>query len=81
VEAVKFLWKRKHFEEKSWKRKQTRKRLTLYVAGSGSKKYSIASTSLIESISYEMMRPYPVPCGVIWNTTNLQKLIMKTAFT
>jgi len=21
VEAVKFLWKRKHFEEKSWKRK------------------------------------------------------------
>jgi len=32
VEAVKFLWKRKYFEERSWKRKQTRKRLTLYGA-------------------------------------------------
>jgi len=30
VKAVTFLWKRKHFEERSWKRKQTRKRLTLY---------------------------------------------------
>jgi len=29
VEAVKFLWKRKHFEERSWKRKRTRKHLTL----------------------------------------------------
>jgi len=28
VEAIKFLWKRKRFEERSWKRKQTRKRLT-----------------------------------------------------
>jgi len=37
MEAVKFLWKRKHFEERSWKRKQTRKRLTLSGAGSGSK--------------------------------------------
>jgi len=43
MEAVKFLWKRKrmHFEERGWKRKQTRKRLTLYgakkEAGSGSK--------------------------------------------
>jgi len=46
VEAVKFLWKRKHFEKKSWKRMQTRKRLTLYGAGSGSKKYSTVSTSL-----------------------------------
>jgi len=27
VEAVKFLWKQKHFEERSWKRKQTRKHL------------------------------------------------------
>jgi len=27
VEAVKFLWKWKYFEERSWKRKQTRKRL------------------------------------------------------
>jgi len=35
VEAIKFL--RKHFEESSWKRKQTRKRLILYGAGSGSK--------------------------------------------
>ena len=26
VEAVKFLWKRKHFDERGWKRKQTRKR-------------------------------------------------------
>jgi len=23
LEAVKFLWKRKHFEERSWKRKKT----------------------------------------------------------
>jgi len=36
VEAVTFLWKRK----------QTRKRVTLYGAGSGIKKYSTASTSL-----------------------------------
>jgi len=28
VEAVKFLWKRKHFEERSLKRKRTRKHLT-----------------------------------------------------
>jgi len=34
------------FEEKSWK--QTRKRLTLYGTGSGSKKYSTTSTSLID---------------------------------
>jgi len=27
VEAVKFLWKQKHFEERGWKRKQTRKHL------------------------------------------------------
>jgi len=48
AEAVKFLWKQKwkHFEERSWKRKQTRNRLTLYGAGSGSKKYSTASTSM-----------------------------------
>jgi len=46
VEAVKFLWKRKHFEKRSWKWKRTRKRLTSYVAGSGIKKYSTASTSL-----------------------------------
>jgi len=32
VEAVNFFRKRKHFEERSWKRKQTRKRLTLHGA-------------------------------------------------
>jgi len=36
VEVVKFLWNRKHFEERSWKRKKTRKQLTLYGAGSES---------------------------------------------
>jgi len=44
LETVKFLWKLKHFEERSWKRKQTLKRLTL--KGTGSEKYSTASTSL-----------------------------------
>jgi len=44
------LRKQKHFEERSWKRKQTRKRLTLYETGSGSKKYSTASTSLRQNI-------------------------------
>ena len=39
VEAVKFLWKRKHFNEKDWKRKRTWKRLILSGAGSGSKKF------------------------------------------
>ena len=29
VEAVNFLWKRKHFDERDWKRKGTRKRLIL----------------------------------------------------
>jgi len=38
VEAVKFLWKWKQFEERSWKQKRTRKRLTLYRAGSERKK-------------------------------------------
>jgi len=36
VEAVKFLWKRKHFEERSWKRKRIRNHLTFWGAGSGS---------------------------------------------
>jgi len=36
VEAVKILWKRKHFEKRSWKRKRTRKHLTFWGAGSGS---------------------------------------------
>ena len=31
-----FLWKRKHFDEKDWKQKRTRKRLIL--SGAGSKK-------------------------------------------
>jgi len=50
AEALKFLWKQKYFEERSRKRKQARKRLTLYGAGSGSKKYSITSTSLVYTI-------------------------------
>ena len=29
MEAVKFLWKRKHFDERDWKRKGARKRLIL----------------------------------------------------
>ena len=37
--VVKFLWKRKHFDEKGWKRKRTRKQLALFGAGSGSKKF------------------------------------------
>ena len=38
VEAVNFLWKRKHFDGRDWKRKQSRKRPILTGAGSGSKK-------------------------------------------
>jgi len=53
VEAFKFLWKRKRFEERSSKRKQTRKRLTLHGAGSGSKKYSTAFKSLVEILCIE----------------------------
>jgi len=36
LEAVILLWKRKYFEERNWKRKQTRKHLTSWGAGSGS---------------------------------------------
>jgi len=36
VEAVKFSWERKYFEERSWKRKRSRKHLTFGGAGSGS---------------------------------------------
>jgi len=43
IKHVAGIRKWKHFE--SWK--QTRKRLTLYGLGSGSKKYSSASTSLL----------------------------------
>ena len=39
VEAVTFLWKRKQFDERDWKRKRTRKRLILAGAESGSKKF------------------------------------------
>jgi len=59
VEAVKFLWKRKHFEERSWNRKQTRKRLTSYEAGQ-KQKYSTASTSLIYTIPF-IPNPAPDP--------------------
>jgi len=54
AEVVKFLWqqKRKHFEETSWKQKQTRKRLTLYGAGSDSKIYSTASTFLMYALYF-----------------------------
>ena len=37
VEAVKLLLKRKHFDERDWKLKQTRKQLTLSGAGSEAK--------------------------------------------
>ena len=30
VEAVKFLWKRKHFDKRDWKQKRTRKQVILY---------------------------------------------------
>jgi len=49
VEAVKVLWKRKHFGERSWKWKQTRKRLTLYGAGSGSKNIPLLPHPCYES--------------------------------
>ena len=39
VEAVNFVWKRKHFDKRDWKRKRTRKQLILPGAGSGSKKF------------------------------------------
>jgi len=48
LKAVKFWRKRKHFDKISWKRKRNRKRPILSGAGSGSKKYSTASTSLWE---------------------------------
>ena len=39
VEAVKFLWKRKHFYERDRKRRRTRKQLILFGAVSGSKEF------------------------------------------
>ena len=47
VEAVKFLWKRKHFDEKDWKRK----RLTLSGAGS-----ELASIKLQEELEAEALK-------------------------
>ena len=41
VEAVNFLWKRKHFDERGWKRKRTRKRKRWKGAGSGSSFFKI----------------------------------------
>ena len=34
LEAVKILWKQKHFDERDWKWKRTRKQLILSEAGS-----------------------------------------------
>jgi len=34
AKAVKFLWKQKHFEERSWKQKQTLKHFTFWGAES-----------------------------------------------
>jgi len=52
VEAVKFLWKQKHVEERSWKRKQTRNRLTLYGAGIGSKNILLLSHPYLDTTVY-----------------------------
>ena len=41
VEAVNFLWKQKHFDERGWKRKRTRKRKCSKGAGSGSNFFKI----------------------------------------
>ena len=41
VEAINFLWKRKHFDERGWKRKRTRKRKHWKGAGSGSSFFKI----------------------------------------
>jgi len=49
LEAIKFLWKQKHFEERSWK--QTRKRLTFYGAGSGSKNILLLPHSWLKNKS------------------------------
>ena len=46
VKAVKFLWRWKHFNERDWKRKRSRKHKTSRGAGSGSIKNLTASTSL-----------------------------------
>jgi len=35
AEVVKFLWKRKSFDERNWKRKRTQKRTTFGGTGSG----------------------------------------------
>jgi len=61
AKAVKFLWKWKHFEERSWKRKQTRKRLTLNGAGSGSKKlFYCYHIPVVDAFNYSMLHIF---CG------------------
>ena len=73
VEAVKFLWKRKqkHFDKRDWKWKQTRKRLILSGAGSGSKKLQrwgsgsdLGSMKLQEEQEAEALKIWllPHPC-------------------
>jgi len=47
VEAVKFLWKRKHFEERSWKRKANLEATYFIRNWKRKQKYSTASTSLL----------------------------------
>ena len=63
AEAVKFLCKRKHFDERDWKRKRTRKRLILSGAGSGSKKFQrsgsgseLGSIKLQEELEAESLK-------------------------
>ena len=63
VEAVKFSWKRKHFDERDWKRKRTRKRLILSGSGSGSKKFQklgsereLGSIKLQEELEAEALK-------------------------
>ena len=51
LEAVKFFWKRKHFDERDWKPKRTRKHKTSRGAGSGSIKNLTVSTSLAPRVS------------------------------
>ena len=50
VEAVKFLWKRKQFDERDWKLKRTRKHKTSREAGSGSVKNLTTSTFVLTTM-------------------------------
>ena len=67
MEAVKFLWKRKHFDEKDWKRTQKR----LILSGSGSKKFQrwgsgseLDSIKLQQELEVEALKIWllPHPC-------------------